>query len=664
MYQEVYLTHRPPSKMRILAMILLRNIFSFSVGFLFFAERGFALVDLFPSVPSPQVVGTTVQWHVLDPTPYTLWRFEVLHPNGRTTIARDFDLYHPLSWTPFEEGYFTIMAKAGNSYGSYLEEDSFVFHVTTLVPGVNAVVSSTNHPLVALYSAPPCPRGQKVLVQFRQAGHDSEWIPTLPKDCDASKSVNFLVAGMMGETEYEMRHVGGGGAPSSITSFTTGTAEIYHPNFDLTVPHDIEQSGVILSAALFTALGHSINPYAPSGSILEGLACPYATDLEGNLIWYYKDPLVFQHLGSAMNSFPSRPKGETFFMHMSRFLPGSPMPLRGQLLREIDLAGNTIRETNVERINYMLNNLGTRNIYYFHHDTRMLPDGRLLVMAGVERVYPLPDDSGSTIEVDIVGDMIIVLDENLEVIWAWDSTADWPGLSLERRALRDELCNAICGPLRETTSTRPAYDWTHGNTVTYDPNDANLLISFRHQDWVIKIDYNDGFGSGDIIWRLGKDGDFELLQDGIVISPDHWFSGQHQPLVYGNEIVVYDNANALNEVDPAMPFVNSRGQVYVLDEDTLTAELVVNSDLGVYAPFLGSSQRLENGNYHFFSGGAIDPTVESPAADLIPSGSSESSEVDSEGTIVYTLRAPGIVSYRSFRMKSLYETDEHPIYDD
>ena len=40
--------------------------------------------------------------------------------------------------------------------------------------------------------------------------------------------------------------------------------------------------------------------------------------------------------------------------------------------------------------------------------------------------------------------------------------------------------------------TTLAKDWLHTNSIAYSPADGNLLISMRHQDWVLKLDYRDG----------------------------------------------------------------------------------------------------------------------------------------------------------------------------
>ena len=42
----------------------------------------------------------------------------------------------------------------------------------------------------------------------------------------------------------------------------------------------------------------------------------------------------------------------------------------------------------------------------------------------------------------------------------------------------------------------------------------------------MKVDYNNGAGSGSVLWRLGYQGDFTLTNG---TEPQDWFFGQHQP---------------------------------------------------------------------------------------------------------------------------------------
>jgi hypothetical protein len=186
-----------------------------------------------------------------------------------------------------------------------------------------------------------------------------------------------------------------------------------------------------------------------------------------------------------------------------------------------------------------------------------------------------------------------------------------------------------------------ANDWLHANSIAYDPADHNLIVSLRHQDWVIKIDYRDGAGTGDVVWRLGPGGDFVLTAD-----PSHgpwpWFSHQHDARMLGTHVLLFDNGNARVE-GPAGIGGNSRGQVFRLNEAARTATLTFNHDLGGYSAALGSSQRLSNGSLFFGNGFLGDE-----AAPL-----SESIEVAPDGTRKFTIQAEAF-TYRALRMKDLY----------
>src|SRR5205823_5969500 len=139
----------------------------------------------------------------------------------------------------------------------------------------------------------------------------------------------------------------------------------------------------------------------------------------------------------------------------------------------------------------------------------------------------------------------------------------------------------------------------------------------RHQDWLIKIDYRDGQGSGDILWRLGKDGDFKFVSNDAY----PWFSHQHDANISATGmLVLFDNGNVRFADDPS---AHSRGQVIQLDEENRTATLVLNADLGDFSVALGSAQRLSNGDYHFHLGY------------LTKTNSARAVEVDPSGKIVY-----------------------------
>ena len=165
---------------------------------------------------------------------------------------------------------------------------------------------------------------------------------------------------------------------------------------------------------------------------------PNATDLEGNVVWY---------LNAASSAFLTRVvPGGHFLVHADGFNSANDMK-RWQLLQELDLLGNIVRETNISRIAEQLAERGIKSdckkgsdqcLAGFHHETVRLPNGHTLVLAGLERIFPA-GTQGSKESVDILGDLIFDLDENLQLAWFWNS---FDHLDLKRASLGNEKCPA------------------------------------------------------------------------------------------------------------------------------------------------------------------------------------------------------------------------------
>jgi hypothetical protein len=304
-----------------------------------------------------------------------------------------------------------------------------------------------------------------------------------------------------------------------------------------------------------------------------------------------------------------------------------------QFFREFDFVGNTLAETNAARVSEQLVALGLHPVNSFHHEARKLQNGGYLVLAGSERI--LTDVQGPG-PVDVIGDTIVVLDPDLQVTWAWDA---FDHLDPHRTAVLGERCGFLNSGCANFYLASIANDWLHGNALALTP-DGNILYSTRHQDWIVKIDYRNGAGTGDILWRLGSGGDFQISSSDA--SP--WFSHQHDANVEldGVTLLVFDDGNTRAATDPA---VHSRGQVLQLDEPNHAASLVLNADLGAYAPALGSAQRLPNGDYHFDLGFGTDSSSGASYA--------RSLELNLSGDVVYGIEF-GTIEYRSFRMRNLY----------
>lgn len=153
----------------------------------------------------------------------------------------------------------------------------------------------------------------------------------------------------------------------------------------------------------------------------------------------------------------------------------------------------------------------------------------------------------------------------------------------------------------------------------------------------MKLDYSGGNGSGDVLWRLGKGGDFAIVSS----DPNPWFSHQHDPNFEAGDIMthlaLFDNGNTRQAADPS---ATSRGQVLDIDEGSRTATVILNADLGEFSRALGSAQKLLNGNYFFNLG-------------FSPKNFSEAIEVDSKGNLIGKVEVE-TQQYRSFRMRDLY----------
>lgn len=555
------------------------------------------------SVPSPAPLGTLVTWTATttDASPGRIWyRFRARAAGQDFHVIRDFGPDNRLDWTRGDhEGSFEIEVTVRNPDTGETAVVTAPFQMDPLVTNGDPVISPTPHPMVFLYSAPPCPEGSRVRVQFQDPDGASQATPFQP--CQAGLSMNFYLAGLRSGTDYLVNHTVQTGMTlqdgPTLTLTTSGPPDQLTSATLLQEPAAPVQDGILLQATLFTNT--------------------IATDLWGNVVWYYPSNI----------SFLTRPAGGGHFFGVIEDYTGDQSR---QIVREFDLIGMTVRETNAARVSEQLVAMGMRPIGAFHHEARRLRNGNILVLATVEQILEGVQGPGA---VNVLGDAIVVLDPDLQVVWAWDA---FEHLDVRRVATLQDSCGAqSCPPLFLAPT---ANDWLHGNSVQQTP-DGNLLYSSRSQDLVIKIDYQNGAGSGAVLWRLGKDGDFR------IDSPDPlpWFSHQHDPqfLADNSTLTLFDNGNVRQAADPN---AHSRGQVLQVDEQNRVATVMLNADLGQYSFALGAAQKLPNGNYHFDVG-------------FLSDGTSMSLEVDPAGQTVYALQA-GAPAYRTFRMRDLYSAQQ------
>ena len=591
----------------------------------FAASEGPLSVTLLPNLPSPQKVGTiiTLVPRLKNSTHATyVAQYSVSVDGGAFHMIRDFSQDMMFTWSPelYEhEARVRVTVRDNDTMKTASAE--LPFRIVSRIKDGRPVVTPTSHPLVALLSAPPCPVGSQFRVEFRRVG-DSLSSHTSAEPCRAGRSSNVYVAGMRADTEYEMRPETMGGAIESGAwiTFHTGLLDGRFPPVSFPTPRagGASKSDPLLVTSVASDPFHN-----------------QATDLEGNVVWTM-----------ASEGFLTRILPGGRFLVLAAAANSQNDIKRWQAVRELDLLGNTLRETNASRVAEQLASRGIRSkcmkdgeqcVSGFHHEAIRSPNGHTLVMAGLERMFP-DGAQGSKTPVDVMGDLVIDLDPDFQVAWVWNS---FDHLDVNRKSLGDEKCKL--GPGTDGCASvflaDTANGWLHSNALNYIPGSGDLLISIPEQDWVVKIDYKDGKGTGKVLWRLGLDGDFKAKSD----DPYPWFSYQHDvgfDPPGSNRLIVFDDGERRKK---KFPKSNNRGQVWELDEKTMTATLVVSADLGVYSPAVGSAQSLSGGGYSFQSGMINLPVV-----------STRETEVGADGKIVYAQQLDAAVAYRSFRVPDLY----------
>ena len=275
------------------------------------------------------------------------------------------------------------------------------------------------------------------------------------------------MAGMLPDTTYLMRYVLADGTASTPLPFTTGSLPT-----DIAFPSTTEPQPAAATSDLTQNMVLHIG-VGPASNTID----TYATDLAGDVVWYYD---------AVANNFSS---------FATTQVPGGAVLLMGGIqnagaladtLREVDLAGDELHETTIYAVNAELAAMGQASITDFSHDAIVLPNGDTAVLATTQEVI-----SVNGTPTTYVGNMVVVLNQNYQVAWTWNAF-DW--LDTNRLPTLGE------GP----------GDWLHGNSISWSPEDGDLLVSLRAQDWVIKIDYDNGNGDGHVVWKLGLDGDFTI----------------------------------------------------------------------------------------------------------------------------------------------------------
>lgn len=211
-----------------------------------------------------------------------------------------------------------------------------------------------------------------------------------------------------------------------------------------------------------------------------------------------------------------------------------------------------------------------------HHDGIELPSGNFLLTV---------NDGSNYIE-----DTMIELNRETGEI---EKTID----------LKDILPEAFYEDYDSTSREDGKVDWFHQNSVEYDEADNSIIISGRHQDTIMKIDYD----TSEIKWIMGDSSGWPESYQKYFLKGDVKASGgQHAAIVLPDQddndettdILYYDNNISVTRGDEETSEKYSEARQVRINDAEMTIEEVwtFGEALGkdYYTKIIGSARYLSN----------------------------------------------------------------------
>ncbi len=268
------------------------------------------------------------------------------------------------------------------------------------------------------------------------------------------------------------------------------------------------------------------------------------------------------------------------------------------------------------------------NTYHHHHDVAPMPNGNILLIAWESRTETELEAAGRnpiTISNSVWSERVVEIKpigtNEIEVVWEWhlwdhlvqdfDSTKMNYGVVAEHPELMDINFGV--------NATGNNSDWIHLNSINYNSNLDQIVLSSRHLSEIYVIDHsttsleaaghtggNSGKG-GDLLFRYGNPQSYDR-----GTSDDRVFYGQHDatwvPVGYPDEgkIMVFNNGqgrpggsySSVDVIDPPLDVNNtytiSNTEPFSPEDLFWTYEADPPSDM--YSSNISGAHRLPNGN--------------------------------------------------------------------
>ena len=334
-----------------------------------------------------------------------------------------------------------------------------------------------------------------------------------------------------------------------------------------------------------------------------------AVDEAGAVVWYYR---------AAQSASDARRLQNGHLLYRTG---------RAGPLYEIDMLGHTVSQWHTNRTPE--DQVGHDSIHIdtetLHHETFETVSGTILGISTEFRTYDNYPTSDTDPEAprtpsEVLGDVLVEFSRQGDVLRAVKlldlidpyrigySSLDW---------------GRGWSAVFPEEDTHPRRDWAHANAVVMDDGERYVIASLRHQDAVVKIDWD----TGELVWILGNHADWGPEWQDYLLQPTGdllWPYHQHAPMITPEgTILMFDNGNnrARPFDDPTPPSESfSRAVEYDVDEDTMEVAEVWSyggpGDEPFFARFLGDADWLpQTGNVLITYGGLVSDAEGRPSVE-------------------------------------------------
>ncbi|MFV0441410.1 MAG: aryl-sulfate sulfotransferase [Lachnospirales bacterium] len=310
----------------------------------------------------------------------------------------------------------------------------------------------------------------------------------------------------------------------------------------------------------------------------------FAVDNNGDVRWYFGSDLLAGNMGSPL-----------------RLLENGNIAIINEELSSAPYYASGIYE-----MNYLGKIIKSYEVVHAHHEITELPNGNLLVPS------KSPDrdtEEDYIVEIDrVTGEIVKTID--LYEILDIDKIADDVYVKIDN--YNQNMAEGLTEEeVMDLAVTAGEHDWFHLNSMSY--NDGELVLSGRHQDMVVNIDYE----TCEVNWILTDPSDKlpESLQAKLLTPVGENFEyqyGQHAIIYENNILTLYDNGNHRSkDVDSVISDADnySRGVAYQIDDEQMTVQQIwdfgKDEEFQTFTPYIGDIDILGDNHYLINFGGLI-----------------------------------------------------------